>query len=98
MVEERVPTGFVGKIIGRNFYNRESLVKNPRERRTLGSEEDLSLASSFFVVVLGARGSLLVGVNQNKDTSRATRTAVYTGGVFYLLSTVQRARFLWSSS
>ena len=37
MVEERVPTGFVGKIIGRNFYNRESLVKNPRERRTLGS-------------------------------------------------------------
>ena len=75
----RVPTGFVGKIIGRNFYNRESLVKNLRERRTLGSEEDLSLASSFFVVVLGARGVLLVGVNQNKDTSRATRTAVYTG-------------------
>ena len=33
----RVPTGFVGKIIGRNFYNRESLVKNQRERRTLGS-------------------------------------------------------------
>ena len=93
-----VPTGFVGKIIGRNFYNRESLVKNPRERRTLGREEDLSLASSFFVVVLGARGFLLVGVNQNKDTSRATRTAVYTGGGFYLLSTVQRARFLWSSS
>ena len=27
----RVPTGFVGKIIGRNFYNRESLVKNSRE-------------------------------------------------------------------
>ena len=71
-----VPTGFVGKIIGRNFYNRESLVKNPRERRTLGSEEDLSLASSFFVVVLGARGSLLVGVNQNKDLREDTSGAL----------------------
>ena len=36
-----VPTGFVGKIIGRNFYNRESLVKNQRERRTLGTGSEL---------------------------------------------------------
>ena len=27
-VEERDFTSFVGKLIGRNFYNRESLVKN----------------------------------------------------------------------
>ena len=47
MVEERVPTGFVGKIIGRNFYNRESLVKNQRERRTLGSAQDENLRFSL---------------------------------------------------
>jgi hypothetical protein len=50
MVEERVPTGFVGKIIGRNFYNRESLVKNQRERRTLGSGEAEKPGGCFFTL------------------------------------------------
>jgi hypothetical protein len=55
MVEERVPTGFVGKIIGRNFYNRESLVKNQRERRTLGSGEAEKPGGCFFTACLSSR-------------------------------------------
>ena len=36
MVEERVPTGFIGKIIGRNFYNLRKPSEKPEGEANAG--------------------------------------------------------------